>query len=109
MGAPNYIRFTAAGAPGAKVLELNNNTTAGFQLSIRAPAGVTVEFALEDLFDPTEQPPSGAPVGGPTWVAAPNAVNANGVLHLSSTPYRLCRLTPTTGAEVVTMLQQGTM
>jgi len=103
MGAPNYITLVGT---TPKVIELNNNTTAGFQLSIRAPAGVTVEFALEDLVDPTEQPPSGSP--GPTWVAPPQAANANGVLHLSGTPYRLVRFTPTAGG-LVTMLQQGIM
>jgi len=96
---PEYITLVGT---TPQIFQLNNNAV-WFAVAIRAPAGVTVEVALEDLYDANEQPPSGAPAGGPTWLAAPAAVA--GVITLTS-PARLVRLTPTAGG-VCTILQQG--
>lgn len=92
-----------------KVIALDNNVVA-FQVSIRAPVGVTVELAVEypgDFVQGSSYDARVAPAGAAlTWVAPPNAVNANGVLHITDTPYAAVRLTPTADA-VVTILQQG--
>lgn len=96
---PQYISLIGT---TPKIVQLNNDCV-DFNVAIRAPVGVTVEVALEDLYDATENPPSGAPAGGPTWLAVPAAVD--GVVTLTS-PRRLVRFTPT-GDALVTMLQQG--
>lgn len=81
------------------VVRLENNATT-FNVNIRISAGVTTELALEDqLTDPSSS--VGNP--GPTWVAAPAAVN--GVITLVN-PFRLVRFTPTAGG-IAVILQQG--
>lgn len=76
-----------------------------FALSIRAPAGVTVQVALEDPGDLT---PSNSYFPVVTsfpyvWLAAPTAVN--GLININF-PISAVLLTPTAGGQV-TMLQQG--
>lgn len=96
---PQYITLVGT---TPKVVPLDNNMVV-FNVAIRAPAGATVEVALEDPADLANNiPNSGSP--GPTWVAAPAAA-ANGVINLV-VPARLVRITPT-GNGTATILQQG--
>lgn len=99
---PQYITLVGT---TPEIVALNTNTTT-FDLSIRATAGVTIEFALENPNDSTADTSKAAAGPAPTWVAAPNAVNANGVLHITGTPYAAVRFTPAAGG-VATVLQQG--
>lgn len=99
-----YITL-AAGV--AKVVPLNIHNTS-FEVSIRAPAATTIEVCLEEPGDSIAVGTHSPPVNpnAPVWVAAPNAVNANGVLHLTGTPYAAVRLTNASNG-VATILQSG--
>ena len=76
-----------------------------FALSIRAPAGVTVQIALEDPGDvtPSNSYSPVVTVFPYVWLAAPTAVN--GLISINF-PISAVLLTPTAGGQV-TMLQQG--
>lgn len=99
---PQYITLVGT---TPKIVPLETNDVS-FEVSIRAPAGVTIELALEHPSDSLSDAGRAAVGPAPTWVAPPNAANANGVLHLYGTPYAAVRLTPTAGGQV-TILQQG--
>lgn len=98
----NYITLVGT---TPKIIALDNDCVE-FQVSIRAPAGVTIELALENPNDSLVNANTSLVGPAPTWVAPPNAANANGVLHLTGTPYAAVRLTPTNGGNV-TIVQQG--
>lgn len=99
---PQYITLVGT---TPKIIALDTNVVS-YELSIRATAGVTIEFALENPDDSTSDTSKAAAGPAPTWVAAPNAVNANGVLHITGTPYAAVRFTPAAGG-AATVLQQG--
>ena len=98
----NYITLVGT---TPKIIALDNNCVE-FQVSIRASGGITIEVALENPNDQVSNANTIQAGPAPTWVAPPNAVNANGVLHLSGTPYGAVRLTPTAGG-TATIVQQG--
>lgn len=89
---PQYIVLSGT---TPKTISLDTSSPV-FDCQIDVPAGVTVQVALEDSTGV-----SGSP--GPTWVAAPAAVN--GIITLRD-PYRMVLLTPTTGGQV-TITQGG--
>lgn len=101
---PQYVQLVGT---TPKIVLFNTHCKA-FQVAIRAPAGATVELALEDPNDfvaANSYTPPTAPAGAAvTWVPAPAAVN--GVIQLTNTPYAACRITPT-GNGYATILQQG--
>lgn len=99
---PQYIILVGT---TPKIVPLDTNVVS-FEVSIRAPAGATIEVALEHPSDSLSDAGRAAVGPAPTWVAAPNAANANGVLHLTGTPYAAVRITPT-GNGLATILQQG--
>lgn len=78
-----------------------------FALSIRAPAGVTVQVALEDPGDltPANTYFPVVTVFPYVWLAAPAAVN--GLININF-PISAILLTPTAGGQV-TILQQSIM
>lgn len=98
---PQYITLVGT---TPKIVPLDTNVVS-FEVSIRPPAGVTVELALEHPSDSLSDAGRVAVGPAPTWVAAP-AAGANGVISLFGTPYAAVRLTPTTGGQA-TILQQG--
>lgn len=108
MRSPIYVVLSGT-TPKIINLDVNNVNQ---QIAVRAAAGVTVEVALEDPDDfvagNSYDPPAAAAaiaggLAGPSWQAAPAAVN--GIINIVA-PIHAIRLTPTTGG-VCTILQSG--
>ena len=76
-----------------------------FSVSIRAPAGVTVELALEDPGDLTQSNTFFPVVTAFPYVWLPSPAAVNGIININY-PVSAIRFTPTAGGQV-TMVQQG--
>lgn len=101
---PQYIQLVGT---TPKIVPFNTHPKS-FEVTIRLPAGATLELSTEhpdDFVQTNSYTPRRAPTGAVVnWLAAPAAVD--GVITLVDKPYAACRITPT-GDGVATIVQAG--